>query len=82
VTGKILTDIKMYPNPCKEFVNIDANISIIKAIRIVNIEGVTVMQKDDCLQQERIDISSLAKGVYMVVVDAKTGRGAYRLIVY
>ena len=82
VTGKILTDIKMYPNPCKEFVNIDANISIIKAIRIVNIEGVTVMQKDDCLQQERIDISSLAKGVYMVVVDAETGRGAYRLIVY
>jgi F0F1-type ATP synthase membrane subunit c/vacuolar-type H+-ATPase subunit K len=82
VTGQLLNDVQLYPNPSKDVIWVRASVSVITKISVMNLNGVTVFEKDNCTQLEPIDISNLAKGVYVVCVDSESGRGSYRVIVY
>jgi F0F1-type ATP synthase membrane subunit c/vacuolar-type H+-ATPase subunit K len=82
VTGQLLNDVQLYPNPSKDVIWVRASVSVITKISVMNLNGVTVFEKDNCTQLEPLDISNLAKGVYVVCVDSKSGRGSYRVIVY
>jgi len=58
------SDIKIYPNPTTNYLTIETSLK--SSIEILNIQGQTIMQQQ--LQQEKtdVDISELAKGVYIL----------------
>ena len=82
VTGQLLNDVQLYPNPSKDVIWVRASVSVITKISVINLNGVTVFEKNNCTQLESLDISNLAKGVYIVCVDSEFSRGSYRVIVY
>ncbi len=61
------TDIVMYPNPASDVLEI-SNISGISQIHLYSIKGVPVLKKqlDKTTTALNLDISSLAKGVYII----------------
>ncbi len=70
------TDVKVYPNPAKEAVNIDLSAFMSKAvnIRIVNALGQTMEEvKIDEVQHqvEQIFLSNYKEGIYFVVIKAE-----------
>jgi len=65
------TLISVYPNPSKEFINVDlsslTNVSD-ATVKIVSSNGTTVYESIATSQTETINTSSLLKGIYMVQV--------------
>lgn len=71
--AKVRTDgkkeITIYPNPAQQFVNISVSGIVGKlSADIYNVEGRLVMQKQIQQGVSSIDISSISKGIYLVVL--------------
>ncbi|HEY5689204.1 MAG TPA: T9SS type A sorting domain-containing protein [Yeosuana sp.] len=65
-----LANIKLYPNPAKDIVNIDTNLKI-DDIAIFNQLGQTVMQvKGAQIFNNKVDISGLSSGLYFMNIKA------------
>ncbi|NUY82268.1 T9SS type A sorting domain-containing protein [Flavobacterium sp. MAH-1] len=65
-TGEIRNDgFSYYPNPVSSVFNVSAQDGI-KSVSVFNMLGQQVMQKNINAQQGSIDMSSLAKGAYLV----------------
>lgn len=60
----------LFPNPATDYVEIKSN-SIMTNIVISDLKGRIIFQKDLNTQNEKIDISNLAKGNYMVTIKNK-----------
>ena len=71
-----LTDLKYYPNPVKNSLNISNNFTIEK-IEVNSILGQTVLVKEVNDLQTTIDFSSLTNGVYFITV---TSQGENKVI--
>ena len=65
------TQVKVYPNPAKHFVTVEAE--GIKEVSIYNAQGQCVMQKNVADNQIVIDLKDMAKGLYLLRV--KTAEG-------
>ena len=65
VTNLNESEIKLYPNPANDYINIDLP-SVSGNISIVNITGKTILKKDIRSSVERIDLSDLNSGIYLV----------------
>jgi hypothetical protein len=59
-------DLKLYPNPATGRVTISSNLSQTLDAQIVNVVGVPVMNITVSKGLNPVDISTLAKGVYMI----------------
>lgn len=59
-------DLKLYPNPATNRVTISSNLSQVLDAQIVNVVGVPVMNITVSKGLNPVDISTLAKGVYMI----------------
>jgi hypothetical protein len=57
-----LTDLSVYPNPTKDFINIESTMSIDK-IEIYNISGSKIVEKRN---SQRINLTNLERGVYFL----------------
>ncbi len=66
VNNYINEDISIYPNPAKTTVNIGNVLSA--NISINDIAGKIVYTKNNCLDNERIDISNLKSGIYFIKI--------------
>jgi hypothetical protein len=73
---KEITEFKIYPNPARNYIQVDAATPI-KAIRILTMDG-RLMQE---LAEPRIDISHLAAGPYLVQILLPDGRSATRKLI-
>ncbi len=62
------SDIKLYPNPASDIVHIEAPVAVNISIR--NMQGQVVLMKDNATA---VAISSLADGVYSVIITNKDG---------
>jgi hypothetical protein len=69
----------VYPNPTKDqlLVSVNAGANQVSSFEIINIDGKVVMRDETrfngALQAKRVDVSSLAKGVYMVRMNTESG---------
>jgi hypothetical protein len=61
--------INLYPNPANDFVFVESNDLKLNNIRIFNIKGNLVRQIDLISSNEKIDISNLAKGQYVLTFE-------------
>lgn len=66
------TQIKIYPNPAQDKININSNVGI-NVVRIFDITGRTMYETCDVNRSDMsIDISNFAKGVYIIHIDEHT----------
>jgi len=74
------SSIDVYPNPTNGLVNINHN-KIIEQINIFNISGKLVLKADVNSTQSTLDVSTLAKGVYILVMKDIGGKMQNRKII-
>ncbi len=64
---KLNNDLKLYPNPAKDVLNISfANDGEDKKIRIFDMQGICVYSSENASLQKQIDIKSLKAGIYVM----------------
>ena len=69
----------VYPNPTKANVTVESE--GLRHIRIVNTYGQTVYNADLEGNQAIIDLSQMAKGIYMMHIDAEGGQAVRKIVV-
>lgn len=67
-------DISMYPNPCSDQLNVEGE--TVRSISIIDCTGKIVMSTGN----KQVNVSSLAKGIYSVIVVSKGGQIVKRLV--
>ena len=65
-----IVNFNIYPNPAKNYINIDSKNEKILSVDIINILGKTVISKKD-FNSNTIDIRNLSKGVYFLKMQNK-----------
>ena len=77
--SKPTTDLKLYPNPVNEFVNIISE-DIIESILIYNIQGRLISTYYPNEKTQRLSLSSLSSGLYSVVIKTEGNISVRELI--
>ncbi|WP_430815107.1 T9SS type A sorting domain-containing protein [Carboxylicivirga sp. RSCT41] len=62
----LVNDIKVYPNPANDYINIQSLNGETLDVKIYDITGKFAMQQRMVRAGERIDIQSLSKGIYVI----------------
>jgi Secretion system C-terminal sorting domain/DOMON domain len=77
-----LDSFKFYPNPSKDFLTLELPIEISSGeLKIYNQEGKVVIKENVSKNNNKIGISNLAKGTYIVVLRTEQGNATSRLII-
>jgi len=75
--------IMMFPNPAHDRISIGINGKVGEdvLIRIFTVTGKQVMHHEFCNRRQfQLDVSSLLKGVYLVVIETTLGRETRKLV--
>lgn len=64
-------DFKIYPNPCSEYIQIDLQTELSAALSMYDLNGHVILQKKTVQNNERIDVSNLASGAYILELRGK-----------
>ncbi|WP_204346801.1 T9SS type A sorting domain-containing protein [Psychroserpens algicola] len=75
-----ITDFRMYPNPAKEYVIIEANTLEITSIVMYDVLGKKVLSQDK-LTNNRIDVSDLNNGMYFLKIQSNGNSITKKLII-
>ena len=70
---------KVYPNPTKGEITLEGE--DLNHVRIVNAYGQTVYSSKVEGEQVRIDLSNMAKGIYMMHIEANDGQAVRKIVV-
>ena len=68
IVDETLLQFTIYPNPAKEFININSNFN---SVKIINVHGQTV---NEISETDKIDISSLVSGLYFIQISSEGNR--------
>jgi len=75
---------KLYPNPCKSFVNIHLEDILISnfSISVTDLRGHILINIDNCTYTDfiRLDLSFLRKGIYFITLQSPQGTSTQKLI--
>ena len=77
--GENSISVNLYPNPTNDKVTVEAE--GLNHIRIVNAYGQTVYNADHEGDQAIIDLSQMAKGIYMMHIEANGGQTVRKIVV-
>ena len=77
--GENLVSVTVYPNPTKGEVTLEGE--GLSHVRIVNAYGQTVYNAEVEADQIRIDLSNMAKGIYMMHIEAEGGQTVRKIVV-
>ncbi len=75
----ILNDVKVYPNPCKDLLNIESNSENLSKVSISDLNGRIVKEATTNLSQ--ISIKDLSKGIYSIIIESDKGKKSEKLII-
>ncbi len=79
VDTETLSEIKIYPNPATDFVNIKTPNSMqIKSVMLIDMHGKVVLKLQHHI--EKLQISNLQQGVYLLQISTETGSISKRII--
>ncbi|MDA3929840.1 MAG: glycoside hydrolase family 9 protein [Prolixibacteraceae bacterium] len=83
ISSQSLSEINIYPNPAKQFINIDFGTNIGEGeIQLLTVDGKTIIQKKSSdLTPETINISTLQRGAYLVKVKFGTQTISKKVII-
>jgi hypothetical protein len=81
LNDKALTKLSVYPNPANDIVTIAAGDALVNNVSIVDINGRTVKSvKFDGLANTQVNVSDLAKGVYVMTISSDKGTTTQKLM--
>ena len=66
------TEINIFPNPTSNFINIKSE-EVIKSIKIYDIKGSLIKTENNSDKNSKIDVSSFAKGSYVISIETNSG---------
>lgn len=69
IVENVVLDIKLYPNPVRDILNIETNNIEITSINIFNVLGSKILTLNE-VENNNINISNLKKGVYFIQINA------------
>lgn len=72
-------ELSMYPNPATNIVHIQSSNAQILGVEIFNLQGISIL-KPEANQLTKIDVSPLAKGIYVVKVITTDGELVRKLV--
>lgn len=78
--NELMKQIEIFPNPTKDFVQINANLGGRKELTVLNISGQTVLTDSFLSKNKTLDLSSLPAGMYLVKLTSKDGKLTQRII--
>jgi hypothetical protein len=77
--NEILNSVKLYPNPAQDVINIESKTVRLSTVDVYNVLGAKVMSSE--ILNDRVNVSSLRKGVYFMKINAEEGGSATKKIV-
>lgn len=83
VEGNVLSDIKIYPNPAKNSININLNNSITNEIdyTLYDIQGRLMMNKKSSSAITNLNIENLTEGIYLLVIETENVKSTKKIVV-
>jgi len=78
--NELMKQIEIFPNPTKDFVQINADLGGRKELTVLNISGQTVLTDSFLSKNKTLDLSSLPAGMYLVKLTSKDGNLTQRII--
>ena len=83
VEGNVLSDIKVYPNPAKNSININLNNSITGEIdyTLYDIQGRLMMNKKSSSAITNLNIENLTEGIYLLVIETENVKSTKKVVV-
>jgi len=74
-------NLLIYPNPTKDIVNIESKGEIINSYTLYNIGGQTIIKSEKLkVKSEKLDLSNLPKGVYIIKVRTEKNVYSHKVI--
>ena len=74
-----ITTIDFYPNPTKDYININSSVNIL-TVQLVDMNGRTISSFDVNNYQFRQDISALSNGIYFIKLNTSNGSFIEKLV--
>ena len=76
-SNDLISSISLYPNPTNSVFNLEIPNEVIKKVEIYDVSGKKLLESN----QQQIDVSSFATGIYMVQIQTESGKiGVSKLI--
>ncbi|MGC1204831.1 MAG: T9SS type A sorting domain-containing protein [Flavobacteriaceae bacterium] len=72
--------LKVYPNPAKDYIAIESNKVRISSVAMYNVLGAKVIS-EKALVNNRLNIASLAKGIYVLKINAESGSATKKIVI-
>ncbi|WP_333850689.1 T9SS type A sorting domain-containing protein [Epilithonimonas sp.] len=77
VSDVVKTEVKVFPNPTSDFINIKSN-ETIKSVKLYNTSGALVKTENN--NSSKIDIFALPKGNYIISIETESGIETKKII--
>ncbi len=72
--------ISIYPNPTSGIVHVDLAGKKIQNLKLIDVTGKIVIEKTNANTTTLMDVSSLAKGIYFVILQTENGNQSFKLV--
>jgi hypothetical protein len=76
---KLNSEVSIFPNPIIDFMTISANENI-NSIAVFNVLGQLVFEKKVNAKEEKIDLTALTSGNYIVKINSETSSKVLKII--
>ncbi len=73
IESHLANSIALYPNPAKEYINVECTMSNVKSVEVIDVYGKVINTVNVIDNPTRINVSGLANGVYFVRVTTDQG---------
>lgn len=76
----LASNFNIYPNPAKDFINIKSSSAAISSVKIYDLLGKQVRAEDN-LQNNKIDVSDIASGIYLMKINSNLGSLTRKIVI-
>ncbi len=76
----LASNFNIYPNPAKDFLNIKSSSAAISSVKIYDLLGKQVRAEDN-LQNNKIDVSDIASGIYLMKINSNLGSLTRKIVI-
>lgn len=76
----LASQLKIYPNPAKNFINIESNDVVLTSVELYNILGAKVVSQKKLINNQ-LNISGLSKGIYMLKLSAEGASTTKKIVI-
>ncbi|WP_157207411.1 T9SS type A sorting domain-containing protein [Mariniflexile maritimum] len=80
VSKNNIEGLKIYPNPAKDYISIESKNTKISSVEMYNVLGAKVIS-EKALVNNRLNVSHLSKGIYMLKVNAENGSATKKILI-